>query len=361
MTRASRATVDGCVIFRRHWRCISVHQCLGPFHVRHNERTAQQSALLFSPDRIALCANTADTQPTIDERCRRASDALHVLRRTHASAISGGSRIQRRGRVSDMLRHRNHEGSRPFRLVPDESKSIDEGAMLPWGSLMWDLMKQVCGAVGVRTNVPFNQLTEQEQISCSPAQPSRSTSYTSRKRRRFRRTRLHVLQRRIHRENALTKAKDERGLNVLRVPQRASLQRLPEGPDFRTRPPATYQRHQSGSGNRDVSGRTRFLVGSVPESLEPHMRTMASAICESFLNTSRRLLELGLGYLSLDRAGATLSTGERQRVHLPAPCAIAPQACYMCWMSRRLGLRIPRMSTDCSVSCVTWWLMAIPW
>ena len=90
------------------------------------------------------------------------------------------------------------------------------------------------------------------------------------------------------------------------------------------------------------------------------MHTMASAICESFLNTSRRLLELGLGYLSLDRAGATLSTGERQRGSLPAPCAIAPQACYMCWMSRRLGC-IPRMSTDCSVSCVTWWLMAIPW
>lgn len=40
-------------------------------------------------------------------------------------------------------------------LVPDESKSIDDGAVLPWGSLMWDLMKQVCGAMGVRTDVPL--------------------------------------------------------------------------------------------------------------------------------------------------------------------------------------------------------------
>ena len=87
-----------------------------PFHVRHNERTAQQSAPPVLPDRIARVRTLRSTQPTHDERCRRASDALHVLRRTHASAISGGSRIQRRGRVSDMLRHRNHEGSRPFRL-----------------------------------------------------------------------------------------------------------------------------------------------------------------------------------------------------------------------------------------------------
>ena len=102
MTQASRATVDEV----RHI----------PFHVRHNERTAQQSAPPVLPDRIARVRTLRSTQPTHDERCRRASDALHVLRRTHASAISGGSRIQRRGRVSDMLRHRNHEGSRPFRL-----------------------------------------------------------------------------------------------------------------------------------------------------------------------------------------------------------------------------------------------------
>ena len=45
------------------------------------------------------------------------------------------------------------------KLVPDESLTIDEGAVAPWGSLMWDLMKQVCGAMGVRTNVPFCELT----------------------------------------------------------------------------------------------------------------------------------------------------------------------------------------------------------
>ena len=57
-------------------------------------------------------------------------------------------------------------------------------------------------------------------------------------------------------------------------------------------------------------------VAGVPASLPEEMRPMATSICESFQGTAKRLLELGLGYLSLDRAGSTLSTGERQRVQL---------------------------------------------
>jgi len=47
--------------------------------------------------------------------------------------------------------------------VPDESLSIDEGAVAPWNSLMWSLMTNVCRAMGVRTDVPFSELTEQER------------------------------------------------------------------------------------------------------------------------------------------------------------------------------------------------------
>jgi excinuclease ABC subunit A len=57
-------------------------------------------------------------------------------------------------------------------------------------------------------------------------------------------------------------------------------------------------------------------VRGVPASLPTEMRPMAGDICDSFLSTARRLVDLGLDYLSLDRAGATLSTGERQRVQL---------------------------------------------
>ena len=115
MTQASRATVDEV---RHIPAALALHQRPSVPGVRSTFGTMSEllNSLRLLFYRIARVRTLRSTQPTHDERCRRASDALHVLRRTHASAISGGSRIQRRGRVSDMLRHRNHEGSRPFRL-----------------------------------------------------------------------------------------------------------------------------------------------------------------------------------------------------------------------------------------------------
>ena len=57
-------------------------------------------------------------------------------------------------------------------------------------------------------------------------------------------------------------------------------------------------------------------VDLVPGSLPSEMRPMAKSICESFQTVAKRLLDLGLGYLTLDRASSTLSTGERQRMQL---------------------------------------------
>ena len=57
-------------------------------------------------------------------------------------------------------------------------------------------------------------------------------------------------------------------------------------------------------------------VDGVPASLPAEMRPMAESICESFRTAARRLMDLGLDYLSLDRAASTLSTGERQRMQL---------------------------------------------
>ena len=48
-------------------------------------------------------------------------------------------------------------------LVPDESLSIDEGAVRPWQTLMWSLMTDVCREMGVRTNIPFKDLTDKEK------------------------------------------------------------------------------------------------------------------------------------------------------------------------------------------------------
>lgn len=203
-------------------------------------------------------------------------------------------------------------------LVPDESKSIDDGAVLPWGSLMWDLMKQVCGAMGVRTNVPFNELTPEERdiVFNGPA-VKKHILYKPKKGDDFAELDFTYFNAVYTVENALAKAKDEKGLKrVARF--------LKEGPCADcggTRLSAAARApHVRGLNLAEASAMTLDAavdwVRGVPESLSADMRPMATNICESFLDVARRLLDLGLGYLVLDRAGATLSTGERQRVQL---------------------------------------------
>ena len=203
-------------------------------------------------------------------------------------------------------------------LVPDESKSIDDGAVLPWGSLMWDLMKQVCGAMGVRTNVPFSELTPEERdiVFNGPA-VKKHILYKPKKGDDFAELDFTYFNAVYTVENALAKAKDEKGLKrVVRF--------LKEGPcadcggtrlSVAARAPHVRGLNLAEAGAMTLDAAADWVRG-VPESLPADMRPMAANICESFLDVARRLLDLGLGYLSLDRAGATLSTGERQRVQL---------------------------------------------
>lgn len=203
-------------------------------------------------------------------------------------------------------------------LVPDESKSIDDGAVLPWGSLMWDLMKQVCGAMGVRTNVPFSELTPEERdiVFNGPA-VKKHILYKPKKGDDFAELDFTYFNAVYTVENALAKAKDEKGLKrVARF--------LKEGPcadcggtrlSVAARAPHVRGLNLAEAGAMTLDAAVDWVRG-VPESLPADMRPMAANICESFLDVARRLLDLGLGYLALDRAGATLSTGERQRVQL---------------------------------------------
>ena len=203
-------------------------------------------------------------------------------------------------------------------LVPDETLSIDEGAVKPWGSLMWDLMKQVAGAMGVRTNVPFNQLTAEERdiVFNGPA-VKKHILYHPKSGDDFAELDFTYYNAVYTVENALAKAKDEKGLaRVAKFLHEGTCRdcagtRLSE----RARAPRVC-----GMSLPEVCALTLDdaieWVRDVPEQLPEAMQPMARNICESFLDVSKRLVELGLGYLSLDRAGATLSTGERQRVQL---------------------------------------------
>ena len=203
-------------------------------------------------------------------------------------------------------------------LVPDESKSIDEGAVVVWGSLMWDLMKQVCGAMGVRTNVPFRELTPEERaiVFDGPAE-KRHILYKAKKGDNFAELDFTYFNAVRTVENSLAKAKDEKGLKRV-------AKFLVEGPcpdcggtrlSAAARGPLVRGINLAEATQMTLDEACAWVAG-VPESLPGQMRPMAASICESFQSTARRLLELGLGYLSLDRAGSTLSTGERQRVQL---------------------------------------------
>ena len=203
-------------------------------------------------------------------------------------------------------------------LVPDESKTINEGAVLPWGSLMWDLMKQVCGEMGVRLDVPFRDLTPKERdiVFHGPAE-KKHILYKAKKGDNFAELDFTYYNAVYTVENALAKAKDEKGLaRVARF--------LTEGPcpdcegtrlSAAARGPLVRGINLAKACETTLDEAVTWVDG-VPETLAEDLRPMAISICESFQHTARRLLELGLGYLSLDRAGSTLSTGERQRVQL---------------------------------------------
>lgn len=216
-------------------------------------------------------------------------------------------------------------------LVPDENKSIDEGAVLPWGSLMWDLMKQVAGAMGVRTDVPFRELTAEERdiVFDGPA-VKKHILYRPKKGDDFAELDFTYFNAVYTVENALAKAKDEKGLKRVARFLKESVCADCAGTRLsaKAREPRVGADWTHGEPSDAVAGITLAeatamtldeavdWVRGVPATLPNAMRPMATNIAEAFLDVAKRLLELGLGYLSLDRAGSTLSTGERQRVQL---------------------------------------------
>mgnify|MGYP006066495455 FL=1 len=203
-------------------------------------------------------------------------------------------------------------------LVPDESLSIDEGAVAPWNSLMWSLMTDVCRAMGVRTDVPFCQLTEKEKdiVYHGPAE-KKHIFYKAKNSNQGGELDFTYFNAVHTVENALAKVKDEKGMKRVEKFLKHSI-----CPDcggtrlsLKARAPRIRGISLDEACRMNLSDLTEWVAG-VPASLPEEMRTMAENICESFGTAARRLLELGLGYLTLDRASSTLSTGERQRMQL---------------------------------------------
>ena len=205
-------------------------------------------------------------------------------------------------------------------LVPDDSLTIDEGAVAPWNSLMWSLMTDICREMGVRTDVPFRELTEQEKeiVFHGPAEkkhilyrPKKSDSND------FAELDFTYFNAIYTVENALAKVKDEKGMK--RVEKFLKEDICPECHGTRLSAAARTPKLRGITLDEACAMTLAELVdwvGGVPGSLPEEMHPMAQSICDAFQSTAKRLMDLGLGYLTLDRSASTLSTGERQRMQL---------------------------------------------
>ena len=203
-------------------------------------------------------------------------------------------------------------------LVPDESLSIDEGAVAPWQTLMWSLMKDIAREMGVRTDVPFRELTEKERdiVFHGPAE-KRNVVYQNKTTGEAGDMMFTYFNATYTVENALSKVKDEKGMK--RVEKFLKQGVCPDCGGTRLSDAARAPLLR-GITLAEVCAMTLAdlvaWVDGVPTSLPEEMRPMAERICESFRDAAKRLIELGLDYLTLDRAASTLSTGERQRMQL---------------------------------------------
>ena len=203
-------------------------------------------------------------------------------------------------------------------LIPDDSLTIDEGAVLPWKTLMWSLMTDVCREMGVRTNVPFRDLTDHEKeiVYHGPAE-KKHIFYKAKGTNQSGELDFTYFNAVYTVENALSKVKDETGMKRVERFLKESVcpdcggSRLSQ----RARQPKLCGITLAEACEMPLSQLTKW-VDHVSDTLPAEMRPMAESICESFRTVAKRLMDLGLGYLSLDRASATLSTGERQRMQL---------------------------------------------
>ena len=228
-------------------------------------------------------------------------------------------------------------------LVPDESKTIDEGAVTPWGHLMWSLMKDIARQAGIPTDVPYRDLTpEQKEFVLHGAPDKYHLLYHNEKTGTAGEMDFTYYSARYSVENALSKVTDEKGLK--RVARYLTEAPCPDCGGTRlsdaARAPLVDGINLAQATAMTLDELAVWLP-QVPATLPADLRPMAQNIVDETAEPVDRLRQLGLGYLSLDRASSTLSTGERQRAQLAARCAIALPACSTCSTSPPLACTPP--------------------
>ena len=318
MTQASKASVDEVLYVPA---ALALHQRPGVPGIRSTFGTGTEllDSLRLMYSRLAShrCPNGHDVKPSLAVAAGRelicpACGAHFYAPSAEELAFNSQGACQKCGGTGS-VRTVNVAS-----LVPDDTLSIDEGAVAPWNSLMWSLMTNVCREMGVRTEVPFRDLTaeEKEIVYHGPA-VKKHILYKAKKSNQAGELDFTYYNAIYTVENALAKVKDEKGMK--RVEKFLKEEVCPACHGTRLSAAARAPRLRGISLDEACAMTLDQLVDwvrGVPGSLPEDMRPMAESICEAFQSTAKRLMDLGLGYLTLDRAASTLSTGERQRMQL---------------------------------------------
>ena len=318
MTQASKASVDEVLYVPA---ALALHQRPGVPGIRSTFGTGTEllNSLRLMYSRLAShrCPNGHDVKPSLAVAAGRklicpACGAHFYAPSAEELAFNSQGACQKCGGTGS-VRTVNVAS-----LVPDDTLSIDEGAVAPWNSLMWSLMTDVCREMGVRTEVPFRDLTaeEKEIVYHGPA-VKKHILYKAKKSNQAGELDFTYYNAIYTVENALAKVKDEKGMK--RVEKFLKEDVCPACHGTRLSAAARAPRLRGISLDEACAMTLDQLmdwVRGVPGSLPEDMRPMAESICEAFQSTAKRLMDLGLGYLTLDRAASTLSTGERQRMQL---------------------------------------------
>ena len=318
MTQASKACVDEVLYVPA---ALALHQRPGVPGIRSTFGTGTEllNGLRLMYSRLAehRCPNGHYLKPTIDVAAEKellcpACGARFYAPSAEELAFNSQGACQRCGGTGSV---RTVDMST---LVPDESLTIDEGAVAPWNSLMWSLMTDVCREMGVRTDVPFRELTDKEKEIVYNGPPVKKHILYKSKNSNNAGEMDFTYYSAVHTvENALSKVKDEKGMK--RVERFLKEEVCPDCHGTRLSEAARAPKLRGISLDEACSMTLSDLVewvDGVPGSLPEEMRPMAESICEAFGSTAKRLMDLGLGYLTLDRSASTLSTGERQRMQL---------------------------------------------
>ncbi len=318
MTQASRADVDEV---RYVPAALALHQRPGVPGIRSTFGTSTELLnsvrLMFSRLAHQRCPNGHYLEPSIDFAAMfeiRCPECGELVTPPSAEELAFNSAGACRRCDGTGVAYEVDETT----LVPDESKTIDEGAVAPWQTLMWSLMKDIARDMGVRTDVPFRDLTEKEReiVFHGPAE-KRHLLYYNEKSGNAGEMDFTYYSATYTVENALSKVKDEKGMKRVERFLKTAVcpccngTRLSEA----ARAPLLRGISLDKACEMTLSELVEWVKG-IPGSLPDEMIPMAESICESFFDTARRLMDLGLGYLALDRPSSTLSTGERQRTQL---------------------------------------------